>query len=119
VDKGKREGPEPHRTLTLRNSPCLPPASTLYWLTVKNQPFCCAPATSGFWSSRLPAKSLAPMVTTALYLVFVNSKVEDVPNGLSVACRPSVLGLTLTLVTWMVLPSVLTLKNSPSTSFGE
>jgi hypothetical protein len=41
----------------------------LYLLVVKNQTFCWLPETPGFWSRRLPARSLAPVVTTALYFV--------------------------------------------------
>ena len=39
-------------------------------------------------------------MTTALYLVLAASRVEDIPNGLSVAFRPFVLLLRMTLVTW-------------------
>jgi hypothetical protein len=52
------------------------------------------------------------VLTTALYLVpLVKCVVVDVPKGLSVALSPSVLGVTLTLVTCVVLPSGLTFKS--------
>ena len=79
---------------------------------MKVHAFCCKPAVVGFWSSWLPATSLAPVVITALYLVpFAKCVVVDVPKGSSVATSPSVLRLTLTLVTCVVLPSGLTLKS--------
>ncbi len=40
----------------------------------------------------------------ALYLVLAASRVEDVPNGLSVAFRPSVLLPRTTLITWVAQP---------------
>jgi hypothetical protein len=78
-------------------------------LVVKVHPFYWLPAVVEFWSSALPAKSLAPVVTT-LYLVLAASSVVDAPNGLSVAFRPSELGVTVTLVTWVV-PLEVTLKS--------
>jgi hypothetical protein len=47
------------------------------------------------WFSALPASSVTPVVSTALYLVLEPSKVE----GFRVAFRPSVLRLTGALVT--------------------
>src|SRR5688572_8156624 len=78
---------------------------------LKDQTICWLPLVVGFWSRGLPATSFAPVVTTALYLVLFARSVVEVPNGLSVAFRPSVLGVTVTLAIWVVLPSVLTLKS--------
>jgi hypothetical protein len=72
-----------------------------------------------FWSRGLPAKSIAPVVTTALYLVLFAKRVAEVPNGLSVALRPSVLGVTVTSVIRVVLPSGLTLKRLKVSAFME
>jgi hypothetical protein len=47
-------------------------------LVVRDHDFCWLPVV-GFWSKALPAKSLVPVVTTALYLVLAASRVEDVP----------------------------------------
>lgn len=38
----------------------------LYWRTVKSHAICGEPVTVLFWLRELPAKSLAPVVTTAL-----------------------------------------------------
>lgn len=59
----------------------------------------------------MPARSLAPVVTTALYLAFAASSVDDELNGFSVAFSPSVLELTVALAIWVVEPSELTLKS--------
>ena len=76
------------------------------------QAFGCKPAVVVFWSSWLPATSLAPVVITALYLVpLAKCVVVELPKGLRVATSPSVLRLILTLVIWVVLPSELTLKS--------
>jgi hypothetical protein len=56
----------------------------------------------GFWSRGLPVTSLAPVVTTALYLAPLVKFVVEVPKGLSVALTPSVLRLTVSFVTWIV-----------------
>ncbi len=45
------------------------PAPTSYFLAVKNQILGWLPETPGLWSRGLPARSLAPVVTTALYFV--------------------------------------------------
>lgn len=52
---------------------------------LKVHDFCYFSLAVELWSSWLPARSLAPVVTTALYLVFAASSVEDVPNGFSIA----------------------------------
>jgi hypothetical protein len=57
------------------------------------------------WSRRLPATSLAPVLTTALYLVLAAS----VLSGFRVAFSPSILELTVTAVICVVLPFLLTL----------
>ena len=63
------------------------------------------------WSSWLPATSLAPVLTTALYLApLAKCVVVDVPNGSSVAVSPSALRLTLTLVI-CVVPLEVTFKS--------
>jgi hypothetical protein len=78
---------------------------------VKVQAFCCEPLRLLFWSSWLPATSLAPVVITALYLVpLAKCVVVDVPKGFRVATSPSV-RLTVTLVICVWVPSVLSLKS--------
>src|SRR5215210_5486100 len=69
------------------------------------------PWVPGSWSSALPATSLAPMVTTALYLVLLANRVEELPKGLRTPFRPSELGVTVTFVIPVVLPSALTLES--------
>ena len=53
---------------------------------------------------------MAPVVTTALYLVPLANTVVELPKGLSVAVSPSVLRLTLTLVI-CVVPLEVTFKS--------
>src|SRR5919112_2471536 len=66
----------------------------------------------GCWSRGLPASSLAPVVTTALYLLrLAKCVVVEVPKGFSVATSPSVLRPTVTLVICVWVPSGLTLKS--------
>ena len=73
--------------------------------------FCCKPAVV-LWSSWLPATSLAPVVITALYLVFLaKCVVVEVPKGFRVATSPSVLRATVTLVICVWVPSGLSLKS--------
>jgi hypothetical protein len=79
---------------------------------VKVHAFCCEPLRLLFWSSGLPATSLAPVVIIALYLVpLAKCIVVELPKGFRVATSPSMLRLTLRLVIWVVLPSGLTLKS--------
>ena len=59
----------------------------------------------------MPAKSRAPMVTTALYFVFCASTVVVFPKGLSLAFRLSELSVTTTSVIRVRLLSGLTLKS--------
>jgi hypothetical protein len=63
----------------------------------------------------VPASSITPMVTTALYLVLEACKVEEVPQGFRVALRPSVLTLTGALVSCVAqLVKVVDYSRSPS-----
>ena len=71
-----------------------------------------------FWSRGLPATSLAPVLTKALYLVPLAKSVVELPKGLSVAVSPSVLRLTLTLVI-CVVPLEVTLKSLKVVGFME
>ena len=72
------------------------------------------------WSRRSPATSLAPVLTTALYLVpLARLVVLEVPKGSSVALSPSALGLTRALEICVVLPSELTLKSLKVVGFRE
>jgi hypothetical protein len=74
---------------------------------LKVHTFCCFPLVVELWSSWLPAKSLAPVVTTALYLVFAASRLE----AFRVALRPSELRATVTFVVCVVEPVEVTLKS--------
>src|SRR5918994_3927160 len=66
----------------------------------------------GCWSRGLPARSFAPVVTTALYLLpLAKCVVVEVPKGFSVATSPSVLRATVTLVICVWVPSGLSLKS--------
>ena len=82
--------------------------------------FCCKPLLGVWsWSSWLPARSLAPVLTTALYLVPLAKTVVEPPKGLSVAVSPSVLlRLTLTLVI-CVVPLEVTFKSLNVVGFME
>src|SRR5918992_797491 len=90
----------------------------VYLLTVKDQVFCCKPVVVVFWSSWSPARSLAPVVTTALYLVPLAKTVVEDPKGLSVAVSPSMLRLTLTLVI-CVVPLEVTFNSLKVVGFME
>ena len=85
---------------------------------MKVHAFICKPVVVVFWSRGLPATSLAPVLTTALYLVPLAKTVVELPKGLSVAVSPSVDRLTLTLVI-CVVPLEVTLKSLKVVGFME
>ena len=86
---------------------------------MKVHAFCCKPLLGVWsWSSWLLAISLAPVLTTALYLVPLANTVVEVAKGLSVAVSPSVLRLTLTLVI-CVVPLEVTFKSLKVVGFME
>ena len=65
VNKGKIKGrgvmPGPSRYALAQRT-----FFALYLLTVNDHTFCCKPLVVRFWSRDLPARSLAPGLTTAL-----------------------------------------------------
>ena len=70
--RARTQGGGPGAVVSLRPPQTMELWSALLVLSIgslvylKNHTFCCKPAVELFWSSRLPARSLATVVTTAL-----------------------------------------------------
>jgi hypothetical protein len=93
------KGPE----FLLRSSPCA--ALTRYFRVsvyarpvVKYHALFWFPVVVAFWSSRLPASSVTPVVTITLYLVYFASRVSVGPKGSKIALNPSGLLVKVRLV---------------------